>query len=561
MNRPNDEPNQDPTSRPTPPPGRSSSQGLRFKLAALALMLVSALFATGLALRLKPQPPQPEPEMKIPARLFPGWEKPDFVVLLSAQQHGYMLPCGCSRPQKGGLERRYNFMQLLKARGWPVVAVDLGEVPQKGGPVDLPNVQGLLKYTYSMKALKEMGYLGVGVGKYEAALSLTTILGAWALNEDTPAVLVANLDNAAANFPGFKPLAIQTVPGTNLKVGVTNIIGQTIAEKIQDPAVQFAKTIPAVEGVLKEMDQQKVDLPLLLYQGHATGDQLAVKCAEHFPQFPIVLCLSEEDEPPMNMMDVKNPQTGATSYLVRLGQKGKYVGVLGVYRNPQGNRPFSFKYQLVEMGEEYMTPPNQEANHPIVKMMEDYTRDLQKDNYLSKYGPKNHYLQAMPPVPGLRNPGNGVPTYIGTEACKKCHEDAYDVWKKTPHSHAYQTLVDAKRPSLRQFDGECIVCHTVGFGYKSGFTSAVQTKQLENVGCESCHGPGSLHAKNPENEEWKARMNQLWRGAAPNRKELKIETQLCITCHDIDNDVTWQHDKTHDPFKEKWGKIVHPTPR
>jgi 2',3'-cyclic-nucleotide 2'-phosphodiesterase (5'-nucleotidase family) len=342
MNRPNDELNPDPPSRPTPPAGRSSSSGgLRFKLAALALMLVSALFATGLALRFKPQPSGPETAMTIPTRLFRDWGKPDFVVLLSAQQHGYLLPCGCSRPQLGGLERRYNFMQLLKARGWPVVAVDLGELPQLEGPAKLPNVQGLLKYSYSMKALKEMGYLGVGIGRYEAALSLGTILGEWALNEETPAVLVANLGNAA-NFPGFKPLAMQTVPGTHLKVGVTNIIGKTIAQKIQDPAVQVGETIAAVKEVLKEMDQQKVDLPLLLYQGHATGDQLAIKCAEYFPEFPIVLCLSEEDEPPMNLMDVTT-RTGTTSYIVRLGQKGKYVGVLGVYRNPQANRPFSFK--------------------------------------------------------------------------------------------------------------------------------------------------------------------------------------------------------------------------
>src|SRR6185312_9998287 len=81
------------------------------------------------------------------------------------------------------------------------------------------------------------------------------------------------------------------------------------------------------------------------------------------------------------------------------------------------------------------------------------------------------------------------------------------------HSHAYQTLVDAKHPSLRQYDGECIVCHTVGFGYKSGFTDAIKTPHLENVGCESCHGPGSLHAKNPNDLEWQARMNQPWRGA------------------------------------------------
>src|SRR5262249_39659629 len=152
----------------------------------------------GLAYLLKsPAPEEPAKEKAkekgIPARLFPNWGKPNFVLVLSAQQHGYMLPCGCSSPQVGGLERRYNFMQLLKARGWPIVAVDLGDVPQKSGPAKLPNVQGLLKYQYSMKALDRMGYLGVGVGEFEAANSLASIEGAWATNSEKPAVLAGNL--------------------------------------------------------------------------------------------------------------------------------------------------------------------------------------------------------------------------------------------------------------------------------------------------------------------------------------------------------------------------------
>ena len=29
-------------------------------------------------------------------------------LLLSGESHGYLQPCGCSEPQKGGLARRYN---------------------------------------------------------------------------------------------------------------------------------------------------------------------------------------------------------------------------------------------------------------------------------------------------------------------------------------------------------------------------------------------------------------------------------------------------------------------
>src|SRR5262249_20213513 len=156
--------------------------------------------------------------------------------------------------------------------------------------------------------------------------------------------------------------------------------------------------------------------------------------------------------------------------LFRLGHKGKNVGVLGVYRNGLSNTTFSFKYQLVAMGEEYMTPKEQEENHPIIQMMEDYTRELKDKDYLALYGQRKHTLQAMQRAAGLKNGGEETPIYVGSERCGDCHDKAYEVWKNSDHNHAYQTLVEARRPSLRQYDGECIVCHTVGFGYTSGFT-------------------------------------------------------------------------------------------
>src|SRR5690348_9114848 len=108
MNRPNDEPNTAITAHPASGLSASAlSRGLRFKLAALSLTLISALSGIGLARLLKTPAPElgkAETETKygIPARLFRDWNKPDFVLVLSAQQHGYMLPCGCSRPQVGG---------------------------------------------------------------------------------------------------------------------------------------------------------------------------------------------------------------------------------------------------------------------------------------------------------------------------------------------------------------------------------------------------------------------------------------------------------------------------
>ncbi len=75
----------------------------------------------------------------------------------------------------------------------------------------------------------------------------------------------------------------------------------------------------------------------------------SVACAKSFPQFPVVLCLSEEDEPPAQPIAVDHPPSNP-NYVFRLGHKGKYVGVLGVFRTGKADHPFAYKYQLVEMG-------------------------------------------------------------------------------------------------------------------------------------------------------------------------------------------------------------------
>jgi hypothetical protein len=458
-----------------------------------------------------------------------------------------------------------------------VVAVDLGDIAQREGPAKLPNQQGLIKYRYTMKALKAMDYTAVSVGAHEAALRLFDVLGGYALNEPSPRVVVANLDKPEVNFPGqTAPGASKTAAGTSVKVGVTGVVGPAVADRIKalDRDVSFTPVRAALERVLKQMRDKQVDLPVLLYQGPINGNRKgpepteAVAWARAFPQFPVVLCLSEGDEPPALPLTVTHPdpQVKSQTLVVTLGHKAKYVGVVGVYRTGKPAPPFTFRYQLVELGPEYATPEGQEADQPIIRLMEDYTRELRGNlkmfpggEYLARYGQRKHELQARPPVPGLRKPGD--PTYVGSEACKKCHESAYEVWQKSRHSHAYQALVDAKRPSLRQYDPECVVCHVTGFGYQGGFRDAVQTPRLLNVGCESCHGPASLHVANATNPEWQARMNP-WRapeGEKPEdraRRKDRID-QFCQRCHDTDNDVTW----AHGGFAKKWPGIAHPTPQ
>jgi 2',3'-cyclic-nucleotide 2'-phosphodiesterase (5'-nucleotidase family) len=486
---------------------------------------------------------------KAKERLFRDWPKPDLVVVVSGQQHGYMEPCGCSRPQIGGLDRRYNFIEGLKGRAWPVMAVDVGDIAQCRGPGGMPNVQGLLKYKYSMQALKRMNYPAVSFGVNEARLPLMDALAIFQLNNNgrdgkplPPFVLAANLDKKEENFPGLvESWKVVDVPDAKLRVGVVGIVSPRTAKEIKetnDAAVRFAdgSEATAIQTALKAMEPDKPDLRVLLYQGQP---EEASALAKEFPnRFQVIACISTFDEPPSNAEIVKE----AGTMIVTVGHKGKYVGAVGINRTGKDNPKFELRYQLVRLGEEYLTPEGKEKGNPIMDLLEEYTKELKRENYLGKYHPSKLPVQAD-------KPADQMPTFVGSDRCKNCHTYAHDVWQKLKpgHAYAYQSLADAKHPSNRQYDGECIVCHTVGFGYVSGFRNEKDTPKLINVGCESCHGPASQHVKNPNNGPAREALNP-WKG------DLKrIERDLCLKCHDPDNDVHWTMDK--------WKKIVHPTPK
>src|SRR5262249_57377371 len=113
------------------------------------------------------------------------------------------------------------------------------------------------------------------------------------------------------------------------------------------------------------------------------------------------------------------------------------------------------------------------------------------------------------------------------------------------------TGATARPPGTRQFDGECIVCHTVGFAYTTGFADEKKTPLLKDVGCENCHGPGSAHiaAERGTDAEAQAAWRKLvnpWHppeneDAKAKAKRLARVEQECPRGHDIDNDVNWVH--------------------
>lgn len=515
-----------------------------------AVLCIGAVITAG-ALLAKFQDPRSEtpeppfgPQKELPSGLkeladkhFRNWPKgqtPELVVVVTGEQHNYLQPCGCTRPMYGGLERRYNLLQTLRKHGLEVVAVDLGDIYYPSGLTD----QARMKFKVSMKALSLMRYDALAVGKQEFRYPLLEGLADTVLNEKPSyRILAANLLEREANYPsadGGSMIGDSVVSRTKMRVGVVGTIGQSTSDDIVkiDPTVKFGgnpQILPAAFQALKD-----ADVRILLYQG--TYDE-AKKIPELLPQLDAIVCLSAESDPPGQTTQAGKAQ------IIRVGHKGRHIGILSFFK--KGEAP---RYDLMQLGEEFETAEDNEKGHPLVQLMENYTKEVKAKDFRGRVAKtaKQHPLKESFPKLNV--------AYVGSEKCKDCHKEDYKIWDKSKHSTAFGALEEARKPSLRQYDPECVQCHTTGYGYRTGFMDEKSTKHLLNVGCESCHGPGSLHVADPKNPQFQLKMSP-WKQKAndllPNAEvEKAIDLQTCQKCHDVDNDPYFK-------FNKFWPQVAH----
>jgi hypothetical protein len=121
-------------------------------------------------------------------------------------------------------------------------------------------------------------------------------------------------------------------------------------------------------------------------------------------------------------------------------------------------------------------------------------------------------LPATPTNPGI----------VGTATCVTCHAEAEAVWKKTKHPLAWKSLEGVGK----QNHLDCIGCHVNGWQKPDGVCRLDVIAGRQDVGCESCHGPGSLHAAKPS----KTNITRL------------VDAKTCTGCHDRENSPTFDFD-------------------
>lgn len=450
------------------------------------------------------------------SKLMADWPTPVAALLVSGEQNGYLEPCGCTSGQLGGLRRRHELSHRLVGQGWNLVPIDLGGLIKDPG-ASLGGVeQTKIKFTLALRALKTMNYQAIALSAADLKLGTLEVLGQYLNLGDTPKVLSANVKPTAGFEQTVQPSYI--AKAGEKKIGITSVIDPASLEKNNDPTLKDLLTVSAPKEALAKVAeelQNSSDWQVLMVQGPA---DLAKSLAKDFPQFDVVVATSVFEDP---TAEAEKANDGKT-LIVNVGKKGKYNGVVGFF--PGTDQPI--RYQRVTLGSRY---DRAGAGEPVRKLIdEDYQAELKAAKVVENF-PRRSHLSATPGA-----------TFVGAGACKNCHPATYAKWLTSRHSHAYEPLTNPKRN--REFDAECITCHTTGFEYESGWVSAEKTPYLKGNQCENCHGPGSLHSADPDNANFKKAMAL--------KAEQADKNMLCIRCHDADNSPKFA-------FSTFWPQIMH----
>jgi hypothetical protein len=468
--------------------------------------------------------------------IFVDWPKPDVALVFSGEQDGYLEPCGCAglENQKGGLRRRATFLKELRAKGWPIVEMDSGGQEKHFG------IQAEIKVDFALRALAKMEYAAVGLGADDLRIDLLPIV----INLDAATNPLVSANVGIVDFESGLNKRFKVVEAGGMKIGITSVLGKKDLARLQN-VTDFKLLEPeaALAEVVPQLKAAGCDQIVLL--AHAEPEE-SKQLARRFRDFNWVITAHGAEEPPIEAARIE----GTDAHLIEVGHKGMYVTVIGLYRNNDGNRESNapsppFRYQRVPLDHRFGDAAEIDAMH------HEYQKRLQTLGW-----------EGLGLKPTLHPSGR---LFAGSKVCADCHLTATDVYEKSPHFHATETIV--KLQPARHFDPECVSCHATGwepqkyFPFESGFLGLEKTPTMTGNGCENCHGPAARHvaAESGELSLSDAQIEEL-RAAlriaiVPNEgnKEGQVfgkVVDMCMQCHDLDNSPDFD-------FQKYWPEVKH----
>lgn len=392
------------------------------------------------------------------AWLAAGCQRPppaamDVPLYFTCDTDGRIEPCGCSAGQFGGLTR---LKSVLDSEAGPTaLRLDVGDAAAGHEDYDW------IEYGYVLKACAAMKYDAVNIGQHEAQFSAAQLES---LKAASPVPIVsANLLDKSTGQPVFDSWRI--VQRGPFRIGIIGVVDPRGLETSLGNGLAVGDMDAAIERSLAELRGRTDMIVLLAFTDEETLSQLARQYYE------CAVILGGKVSQPAQQLVREN-----RSLVYFITNESRALGYLDLHLT-QGAPP--------EVAANSIRLLNAEIPQDggIRQMVQDY-RNQVRHTALAVDDP-NHLDADM--VPGVRT----LATYVGTEKCVVCHQQAAAVWSASAHAHAFATLIERNADA----DPRCVACHTVGFGDPSGYRREMGSATLVNVGCESCHGPGSLHIR------------------------------------------------------------------
>ncbi len=404
-------------------------------------------------------------------------------VIVSCDTAGWIVPCGCSSKQAGGLLRRATYVRDVRQSA-DVLLADAGGAP--GGM----SLYDRLKFESVLRGEIEMHTSAHNLGAAEVELGAPSLRE---LNEKLHAPLLSSnvLDEQGREIVPTHRIVL--VGGK--RIAVTGVLSRKYARnglRIDDPHESLMRVIRSLSG-------QFDDLLVLAYLPEDELEALATK----LPEADMIV-----GGPTRQTIA---PRRAGPSIWGATTNRGKFL--VHLERSAPGA---AWDGKIVELDDQIADDAAQSKN------LKRFRDELARIDFTADQTGFSPLLKGDSPADFL---------VAGTDTCQKCHPNDCRQWSETGHAQAWKTLVEKEA----HMDPYCQHCHTTGYGLPGGFNSMATGSLRQNVGCESCHGPGHAHVLRPAT------------------RTIYDARDRCIQCHDHENSPQFNYDQF-------WTKIVHGEP-